>query len=109
MNSNTKGSEMSHNPMPRMAEDIPHALAEWSFFTLCLETRDQAGVRSLVYLQDQEKVLDLDTCTDPDLLAAAVAHLTREREELDRTLAKAKKSLAGATNTDEGKQTQQDT
>lgn len=52
-------------------------------------------------------MVSLDTCTDADLLAAAVDHLTRERDDISRTLEKAKKKLSGATNTEQLKQTPQ--
>lgn len=107
MNSNTKETTMRHNTAPGAQQDIPHELAEWALFDLCLETRGQDGVRPLVYLRDRKRLVSLDTCTDADLLAAAVACLTREREEISRTLEKAKKKLSGATNTEQLKQTPQ--
>lgn len=108
MNSNTKDAAMRRNPEPQPygPQEVSFGLAELAIFVTCLEARDQNGVRTVVYLRDREKVVSLDTCTDADLLAAAVDHLTRERDDISRTLEKAKKKLSGATNTEQLKQTQ---
>lgn len=121
MNSNTKEAAACRNPesQPYGPQEVSFGLAELAIFVTCLEARDQDGVRTVVYLRDRGKVVSLDTCKDPELLTAAVAHLAQERDELDRTLAKAKRSKSqtignleketapSAANTEDGKWTPQ--
>ncbi|MEH2939048.1 hypothetical protein [Lawsonibacter sp. JLR.KK007] len=117
MNSNTKDAAARRNPEPQPygPQEVSFGLAELAIFVTCLEARDQDGVRTVVYLRDRGEVVSLDTCKDPELLTAAVAHLAQERDELDRTLAKAKRAKSqtigileketapGAANTEDGK------
>ena len=117
INSNNHEEAARRNPEQHqyVTHEVSFWMSELAIFVTCLEARDQDGVRTVVYLRDRGKVVSLDTCKDPELLTAAVAHLAQERDELDRTLAKAKRAKSqtigileketapGAANTEDGK------
>lgn len=49
--------------------------------------RDENGVRQLVYLQERGVVVNLETCTEPELLSAAIDQLAHERACLSYRIA----------------------
>lgn len=71
---------------------------------LLFEINEAARIRSqtssLVYLRERGVVVDLDTCTDAQLLAAARDQLTKDRAELgcilDRIGAIERQGMEGA-------------
>ena len=68
--------------------EVPEELIDALVCGLIEDTRDDDGAVRFVYLKERGLIVDIETCTDLDLMNAATEQLQHELDEVNRQLQK---------------------